>query len=378
LIVWETRRYAMERRAMTRARMRIASAAIGAMLLVGCGSEEEQQTDGPLGDALADVSISGDGAADVTWVDVPAMLDAAGLSPSSEAAVEEPRWQTPVGLAQGEQFVASSGADLGFDPLSGERTISVGTPPDQATRYDGVDADAARDSFERMGFEETSTDNGDFLALGDEGEVAVPASGESGQAPLGINRGAIDGDTVVFGAYEQAVAGALGGSPPLSEQPGFAAAADCLGSDAFAARIVDPEGTASEEVALIGVGLSAPEGDAVPETVCAIGASGGSIDSVADCMKKGFAGPDPYTAQPIPDLLGEAEVDTGESGGSPWARASFRPPTDRPVGVVFDMLEKGSLGQVLGGFDPATALGSGATPAQIDDLKSRLGDCAPA
>jgi hypothetical protein len=353
-----------------------------AIVLAGCGgsdadSDSDEPADSSLAGALADVSMSGDGPADLTWVDVPAMLDAGDLPASTEDAVGERRWLTPIGLAEGDAMASGSGGDLGFDPLTGERTISVGSPPDDATRYDGVDTDAARGSFEDMGFEETSTENGDFLALGDEGEVIVSAVDEFGQGPIGINRVAIDGDTLAFGAYEEPVAASLGGSPPLSDQPGFAAAADCLGSEAFAARIVDSQGMASEGVTLVAVGLSTPDGEVVPEEVCAVGAPNGSVDSTADCMASSFAGIDPVTRQPFSDLLGDAELETGESDGSPWVRASFAPPADRPVGVVFEMLEKGSLSSALGGTDPAALLGGRVTPAQVKALQDQLGDCGP-
>jgi hypothetical protein len=291
------------------------------------------------------------------------MLEAGDLPPSSAKALKEERWRTPIGLAQGSAVFATSGTDLGFDPLSGDLTMVVGSPPDDATRFDGVDTEAARKSFEEMGFEE----DGDFLALGDEGQAITSAVDELGTGPVGINRVAIDGDAIAFGGYEVAVNGALGGSPPLGDEPGFAAAADCLGSDVFAARIVDPDGTATEEVALIAVGLHPPEGDTVPESVCAVGAPNGSIDTAADCMKESFAGAEPLTQQKFSDLIGDFDVETGETDDTPWARASLQPPADRPVGIVFEMLEQGSLSQVLGGFDPAAALGSGtdsAAPAQ--------------
>jgi hypothetical protein len=321
------------------------------VLLAGCGGGGEQQPDGPLGDALADVSVAGNGAADVTWVDVPAMLEAADLPPSAETAISEAgRWLIPVGLAQGIQFAAISTEALGFDPLTSERTISVGTAPEDATRYDGVDTDAARENFEKLGFEATNTYFGDFLALGNQGEYVTSALDQTG---AGVNRVAIEGDTVALGSYEEVVAGALGGSPALSEDSDFAAAADCLGSDVFAARIVESEETAPE-AAVIGVGLSSSEDSAIPETVCAIAGPDGASESTADCMEKGFAGVDPLTEQPIPDLLGDAEIETGETGDTSWARASFAsPPLERSVGMVFLMLEKGTLGQVLGDCAPA-------------------------
>jgi hypothetical protein len=325
-------------------------AAIAVALLTGCGGGGDgdgggEAPAGPLGDALADVSATGDGAADVTWVDVPAMLEAGDLPPSTEDAISEPRWAIPVGLAQGVQVAAIAPEALGFDPLEGERTISVGTAPEAATRYDGVDAGAAEEHFGKLGFEETGTEAGDFLALGNEGEVVTSALDQTG---AGINRVAIDGDTVALGGYEETVAGALGGSSPLSEDPSFAAAAGCLGSDAFVARIVESEAT-TPAAGVIAVGLSSPEGSAVPETICAVTAPDGAIDATAECMEKGFAGADPVTGEPVSDLLGDAEIETGETGDASWARASFGdPPPDRPVGVVFQMLEKGALGQVLG------------------------------
>lgn len=348
-------------------------AAIAAAALVGCGGGSNAE--GPLADALSEVSAAGDARLYVTWVDVATLREAGGLPEDSEAAISEERWRTPASIAAGEAMAGLIGADVGFDPLAADRTMTVGTPPDVATRYDGVDAEAVEAAFEEIGFER----DGDFLALGGEGELVGELVQDLGSAAVGINRIAIEGDAISIGGYEDPVAAALDDSEPLIDEPGIPAAAECLGEDAFAATIVDPEGATSEEVALAAVSLRAPADDgAVPEVVCAIGAEGSSIDATAECMRTAFGGEgiNPVTDRPFSADLGEVEVETGETDEVPWARATFRTPAEEPVGTAFQMLEDGSLALAFGGGDPAALLGGRVTPEQAEALEAQLGDCA--
>ncbi len=304
----------------------------------------------------------------IGWVDTARLRDDAGLPDSVKDAYTERRWGLPVGYVMSDplttQFLSR---EIGFDPMEGERTVTVGIPPDQATLFVGVDTDGARDALEDLGAEE----DGDFLAIGDEGEVLA-----GDPTLLGLNRVAIEGDELAAGAYEAPVAAALGRQgTPLLDVGGVAAAADCLGPDALVAQVDEPA-AAGEGVALQAVGAEVPgDDDVVPEIVCAVGEPGEDLADVADCMEASFndGGVDPQTRRPYEDILGPAQVSDGELDGTSWVRASFEPPVDGPVGITFAMALQGSLAGPLGG-DEAGAAGSRATPEQIGALEDELPD----
>ena len=358
-------------------RQRAAAAAVLTLtlaLIAGCGGSSSSSGDdgGALGEALAEVSTASSEPLTLTWVDTERLREVADLPASSEQALSEQRWSLPVGLAAGSQLADQVAAtDYGFDPLAADRTIEIGAPPDDATRYDGVDADAVTAAFEELGFEQS----GDFLALGDEGEIVPEALDEFGAGPVGLNRLAFEGDAFALGAYEEPVEAALGQTgEPVADLDGVAAATGCLGEDVFAAQIFDPAGAASEAVALAAVGLEAPASptDVVPEIVCAIGTDGGSLDEVSRCMEGNFndGGLEPQTQQPYADILGKAEIEQGDSDGTPWVRASFEPPPSDPVGRVFQLVQTQALAAPLGATSPEAALG-GATPEQAKALQQQ-------
>ena len=238
-----------------------------------------------------------------------------------------------------------------------------------------MDTDAVTAAFEELGFEQS----GDFLALGDEGEIVPEALDEFGAGPVGLNRLAVEGDSFALGAYEEPVLAALGqAGDPVADLDGVAAATSCLGDEVFAAQIFDPAGAASEAVALAAVGLEAPASptDVVPEIVCAVGTDGGSLDEVARCMEGNFndGGLEPQTQQPYADILGEAEIEQGETDGTPWVRASFEPPAGDPVGRVFQLVQTQALAAPLGASSAEGILGGarGASPEQIEALQKQF------
>jgi hypothetical protein len=347
---------------------RVGLAAVAMVCIGGCGGGSDVgsgDATSSLDSALAEVSTSGEGEVSITWVDTARLREIADLPASSaDASADDQRWSLPIGLAEGSALADQvTAVDYGFDPLAGERTIEIGAAPDDATRYDGVDAEGARSGFEDLGFSES----GDFLALGDEGELVTEAVDETGAGPIGINRVATEGDALALGAYEAPVAAALGRSgDPLADLDGVQAAADCLGEGAFAAQILDLGDAAGDEVALAAVGLVAPEGDSetVPEVICAVGEPGGSMDRTASCMDDAFnqGGLEPVTAQPYEDLTGKAEIERGDLDGTPWVRAGVEPGADRPVGIVFQLVQHSAL--PLGGSSPAQPSATAAPPAR--------------
>ena len=356
----------------------MAVAALTLALIAGCGGSSSSSSTGgggPLGEALAGVSTASSEPLTVTWVDTAQLREIADLPASSEQAISEQRWNLPVGLAAGSKLADQVGVtDYGFDPLAADRTIEIGSPPDDAARYDGVDADAVTSAFEDLGFEQ----DGDFLALGEEGEIVPASLDESGVGPVGINRVAFDGDSMALGAYEEPVQAALGqAGDPVAGIDGVAAASGCLGGDVFAAQIFDPAAAASDAVALAAVGLEAPASgsDVVGEVVCAVGAPDGSLDEVAGCMDGNFngGGLEPQTQQPYADILGKAEIEQGDTDGTPWVRASFEPPPSDPVGRVFQLVQTQALAAPLGATSPEAVLG-GATPEQAKALQQQVED----
>lgn len=342
-------------------------AIVAALLVVsGCGGDDGS-TSGGLAAATEEVSASSVDQLDFTWVDTARLREVAELPDSfDELDDDDLRWQTLTGLTFGfELGLQSEAIDLGFEPLAGDRTVSVGDSGQYVSRFDGVDTDAIRSGLEELDFEE----QGDFLALGEEGELVETVTDEAGVAAIGINRAAFEDDSVAFGGYEDPVAAALGdGGTPVGDQPGVSAAVDCLGDSVLAAELIAPQGSfASLKIGLVGVGVEEPDSASapVPEIVCVVAADGVSLDGVADSVEEGFAeGADPRTQVPFTDELGEVSVEEGETDDTPWIRATFaEPPTER-VGTTFEMLVNQSFGVVLGG-DPIGVLGPRATPAEI-------------
>lgn len=313
----------------------------------------------------------GEGPVAVTWVDTARLREVSGLSGSAEEALGDERWSLPVGLALSEDLATNFvSTDYGFDPMAGDRTVSVGAPPDDATRYDGVDTDGAAAAFEEFGFEAS----GEFLAIGEEGEVVTDAIDRFANGPIGTNRVAVDGESIALGAFEEPVAAALGRSgEPVADVEGMAAMDECLGPDAFAATVRDPEEAAAEEVALSGTAIAGASDDAVTELVCAVGAPDESLDAIADCVESSFneGGIDYATNQSFEGLLGTAEIETGDLDGAEWVRATFSP--DGEVGAVFEIDQQSGLAGPLGGA-AAAAVGPAATPEQIEAVEAE-GSC---
>ena len=290
----------------------LALAACLVVALSACGggddTSERPTAAGGLAAGIDGVDVvSGEEPLSFIWVDTARLRESAGVADDAEEAISDTRWRTPIGLALGEPLGAQILAtDFGFDPLTGDRTVEVGVPPDRAILYSGVDTDGAREAFTgSLGYEEGE----DFLTNGDEGESVIdPGNANPAISLLGMNRVGIEGDELAIGAYEPPVAAALGREgEPLRDVDGGAAMSDCLGSDALAAQVDDPEGLAADEVALQGVGVRAPgEGDVVAEMVCAVGEPGESIDGAAACMDGSFngGGVAPPSNRPYEEELG--------------------------------------------------------------------------
>lgn len=365
----------------SKAGISIGAVALG-LALGGCGGSEstssttEDGAGAPFAAAVEGVSIPDDAVVAVQWADTARLREAAGLSDDVEEVISDSRWRYPVGLALGEplstQILAT---DFGFDPMAGERTLTLGVPPQRATLYQGVDTEGAQEAFTgELGYE----DEGEFLTYGDEGENVIDAGNDSPVISLlGMNRVGIEGDDLAIGAFEAPVAAALGREgQPLGDVDGIAATSDCLGSDAIAAQVDEPDGAAAPEVALQAVGVETPGADdVVPEVVCAIGAPGESLDGVRDCMDGSFndGGVDPANNLPYEDELGRAEISEGEVGGTSWVRATFEPPAKEPVGKVFLLAANRSLSGPLGG-DPLVSAGPTPTPQQLENLRDELPD----
>ena len=348
-----------------------------AMLIGGCGDDDggdrtaSDAVAGGLAAGLDGVRVPAtDDPLSLTWADTARLREASGISPDAEDAFRNSRWSIPVSFALGDPVGNLIFAqELGFDPMTGDRTVGVGIAPDRATLYANVDTGAAEEAFGDLGYDEM----GGFLAEGEEGGI-LPGS----PSLTGINRIAIDGSDLALGAFEEPVAAAIGREgEALSSVEGIAAASDCLGSDALVAQVDDPGEGAAEEVALQAVGVTTPgEDDVVPEVLCAVGSPGESLGGVADCMEGNFndGGIDPFSNRPYEDELGEAEVTEGGVGGTAWVRATFEPPAKDPIGILFNLAAKASLVGPLGGEPIGATAGPTVTPEQIEALEEQLPD----
>jgi hypothetical protein len=323
----------------------ISSSAILAM--AGCGGDDGGGGGGRLADALSSVSAGPAAGQAFLWSDVAAVREAGGFPDRMsdlEVGPAQRRWLIPLGTGAGRLMNVGVPAaeDLGIDVLSADQAITIGNPPQTAVRLDGVDAQAAHDGLvAHAGARPARLGDHDVLTRGQEGEVD-PAD-PLGAALIGIgNRMVAADETVALSGSDASLEAVLGdGGDTLADEPGYGAAADCLG-DVLSAEIY-PGRQAGADVDLVAIGVRG--GDAPTEVLCAVG-----DDGQAGALRTHLA-PDsvtPDTRQHVSDLVAQADVDTGEAGGDHYARALLTLAGDRPAGFLTQALQRRALAAYLG------------------------------
>lgn len=270
----------------------VATIALGG--LTACGGDQDSGGGG-LSDALDSVSSGPASEQYFAFTDVAALREVTDLPRPGERVDdvrEAMRWSVPSTL--GSPVLTQSSRE-GVDVYSADRLMTIGTGGDMATRVDGLDGDAA-----------VLTRTAD-ISSADDGTVVLASSEETRDAMLGD------------------------GGDALGDRAEYAAAADCLG-DVVAAALL-PGKTAGGDVQLVAIGVRG--GDDPVEVLCAVG-DGDQAERAADALRA-HLDPDAtegVTRRRLADLIGDAQVDTGDGDGRDWARVVVTPKEDARLGFL--------------------------------------------
>jgi hypothetical protein len=328
----------------------IASAAV--LLLAGCGGDGGGSGGSRLAGALSSVSAGPAGEQAFLWTDIAAVRQAGDfpehIADMKLTPAQQP-WLTPLGT--GAPRLATAGVtardQLGIDLLSADQAITIGNAPDSAVRLDGADATLARDGLSKLpGAKPGQLGDRAIITRGAEGQVDL--DGDASQLLIGIgNRFYAQDETVALSGTDAALKAVLGdGGDPLGDQPGYTAAADCLG-DVVSAEI-HPGRDAGTDADLVAIGA---RGNATPtEVLCVIGDQD-QADADAAALRTHMA-PDaitPDTRQRLSDIVAKTDVTTGGSGDAHYARAVLTLADGRPLGFLTQVLQRRALTAYLGG-----------------------------
>lgn len=330
---------------LTTQRTALASVLITAAIAVaGCGGDggdESPTASTGYSAALASVADADSSQAHFEWADRAAIA----------ALGDDRRFAAITGVAIGPFPGAAPSVErlVGFDPLAADSSVAIGTPPEGAARFDGVDADAVEGKLTELGYER----DGDLLAFGEEGQVDLDAP----LADLGVlaaNRIAIEGDSIALSGYEEPLRAVTGaGDSTLADDPAAAAIGDCFGDVLVGIQYSAGELNAGAGVQLAGVAVTAPAdpGAIVPERLCAVTSDAASAEELAGSVERGFGGKaiDPVTGRQMRDLVGTVDVQTSTSDGLGVVAATVNPPVEFDPGVLIAMTANGVIGPVLGG-----------------------------
>ena len=244
----------------------------------------------------------------------------------------------------------------GIDPYQASRDITVGVPPARATRVDGADTGTVLRIFRQLGAREQAAAGHTYLALADEGQVAVTNPRLDDDVYLALNRVYTGGSTVAFGLSDPPIDTVLGGGRSLADVPAEAAMADCLG-DVFVAQVTPPAPGAPPGVTLVGVGVRRPTSaaGAVTEVLCEVAGGKDQADQMVRTVA-GRVGPDvslPGTGLQVRDRLAQASVDQVTKGNVHLVRVTADLVTPARAGFLALDAPPATLAFLEGGAAPA-------------------------
>jgi hypothetical protein len=314
-----------------------------ACLVGGCGGDEPESPatppDGPLAEALGQIGGGGaNGSLGVSWVEPPLVADAGGvelmttvLAPNADTVVE--------GTAMLKRR-------YGFDPLGAERLISVGGSYAFGLRLDGVDGRGLAKALIAEGGKARTVDGLELLEIG--AYAVVPHV----LLDADVNGlGAVDAfgsDLSVLAISDRARSALLGEGDRLLDEPTYAAAAECLGDDVIAARMVPDKQLLGTEV---GIDLAAfgvaDDGD----VLCVIGGTAEHADEVEGALRTGLApqAHDPVTGERFGRSLAGVEVSRETFGGVEMVRAKLDLAPGTSPGFLLGTISSGSLVSLISG-----------------------------
>jgi len=307
-----------------------------AVIAGGCGGDEPE---GPLAEALAEIGGGGaNGSLGVSWVE-PGRLENAGrerlittiLAPNADTVIE--------------------GAELlerryDFDPLAAERMVSLGGSYAFGLRLDGVDGRGLADALIAEGGASRTEGDVDLVEIG-EYAVVPDLLLEADVNGLGAFD-ALGAELSVLAISDRARSALLGEGDRLLDEPAYAAAAECLGEDVVAARMVPDKQLLGTEV---GIDLAALGVTDSGDVLCVIGPSPQRAGQIEAALRTGLApeARDPVTNERIGQTIASAEVARETFGDVEVVRAALElAPGTRP-GALLSTISTGSLVSLING-----------------------------
>jgi hypothetical protein len=312
---------------------RLTKMAMVALLSVGpaaCGGGGGNGNGGSLRSALASVRDSPVSERFFAWSDgreLRKLSGAAGASDLGKSKINE-KWLrlTEVALPSVAGEEAQFTAATGIDAYRGDRNITIGVPPDRASRVDGGDGGTVVRKFRQLGAREQRAGGRTYLAVADEGQVDVSNPRLGNDVYLALNRVFVNGSTVAFGLTDSPIDAVLGGGKRLVDVPAEAAVAACLG-DVFVAEIGAPPAGSPAGAGLIGLGVrrpASPDGP-VTEVLCEVTKAQDQAGSVAATIGARVR-PDatlPGSTLQVRDRVAQAGVDQLTNAGQHLVRLTL-------------------------------------------------------
>jgi hypothetical protein len=330
----------------------VVAAALVSVGLAGCGGGASGAKGGTLRAALASVRDVPASERFFAWADGKELRKLTGVAGASDLGKSKTnqKWLrlTEVALPSVAGKESQLTAATGIDAYQGSRNITIGVPPDRASRVDGANGASVLRLFRLLGAREQRVAGRTYLAVADEGQVNVSNLHLGNDVYLTLNRVFASGSTVAFGLTDPPIDAVLGGGKSLADVPAESAVANCLG-DVFVAEITAPPPGAPAGVGLVGLGVrrpAAPDG-LVTEVMCEVTRAQDQARSLAATIGSRVApGANlPWTTLQVRDRVAQAGVDQVANGGQPLvrltldlvgpARAGFLFFDEGPDGVVF-------------------------------------------
>jgi hypothetical protein len=344
--------------------------AASALLWAGCGGGKQApaKTSAPtataaatagsqkLLDALAEVKSGEAAHKALYWSNIAGLRQVAGY-PDHTADLKvddnrQSRWL--LGLSVGAESLARGdmtamdkvGERLGFDYLGAGSSTSIGEPPREAMRLDGVDGAAVAAAARRLGAKPVQSSGRTILARRDEGKQDFNDPLTNLGVLAGANRISAAGRTAALGAFDEPVDEVLGGGTSLADEGEYQAAAACLGDGALYA-VIYPTSVVKASGTLVAVGARADGQNAV-ELACEVGVPPADAARHVAALRKSL-GPNARLpgGEPVREIGTLAEAASGKAAGRTWVRAAVR--LNRPVGFFTNELVRGDLPQYFGG-----------------------------
>jgi hypothetical protein len=279
------------------------------------------------------------------WADDKELRKLTGVSAASDTskAKADQKWlrltqvALPAVADKEPQFTAATG----IDGYGGARDITIGLPPEQASRVDGADGWTVLRKFRQLGAREQRVAGRTYLAVADEGQVDVSNPHLGDDVYLALNRVFVNGSTVAFGLSDPPIDAVLGGGGrSLADVPAMGALADCLG-DVFVAELSAPAPGGPDGVSLVGIGVRRPAAKDAPvtEVLCEAAKSKDQAGQLAGSIGARVAPEDtlPGNHHQIRDRIAQAGVDQTGKGDQHLVRLTMDLVTPARAGfLLFD------------------------------------------